>query len=80
MNMKIFNTPEYKGHPLYPLLEDCIAANTGGSFTEKLCEATKIDGWTHEFIEWYKENYSFEKLEWNSSEVKNKLIEIYAEN
>lgn len=77
-NMEIYNTKEYKTHPLYPLLADCIKANTGGSFTQNLCAATQIEGWQHNFVCFNEDGTSLERLSWNSSDIKNQLIRIYS--
>jgi hypothetical protein len=73
---RITNRPEYKHHPLYRLLQDCIMANNGGSTSQCFIESVKIRGWRHNFLKW-DGAYSLEELTWDNDTVMADLVMIY---
>lgn len=76
MENQILNTPEYRKHPLYNMLCDCIVVETGGSTSQCLAKAIDVGGWSHDFLGWEGQR-SLEKLSWKP-EVFDKLKMIYS--
>ena len=67
----------FKSHPLYHLLCDCIKSAANGSGSEQLWAAFKVKGWSHEFVRW-DGAYSVEQLSWETDDVFDQLVKIYS--
>lgn len=76
MNTLLNTDPEFRKHPLYRLLCDCINVATGGGGSVKLQKAFQVNGWNHEFVRW-DGAYSVEQLTWQDERVFEQLKQIY---
>lgn len=71
----ILNT-DTERRKIHALLNDCIRAQTGGSWSPWLREATKVSGWDHVFCGW-KDCKSIESLEIVDQDTLERLEKIY---
>ena len=77
-NKYITNNSNFRNHPLWNLLFDCVVAQAGGSTSQLLIKALAIKGWDHEGDLSRKDDLlSSEMLSWDSDDVYQKLVEIY---
>jgi len=77
-NKYITNNSNFRTHPLWNLLSDCIVAQCGGSTSQLLVKAFAIEGWSHdgELVR-TGDLLSSEMLSWDNDDVYQKLVEIY---
>jgi len=74
----ITNNRSFRQHPLWNLLGDAVAADTGGSTSQLLITAYAVNGWSHEgSLNRSGDLRSSEMLSWDNDEVYQKLVEIY---